>query len=190
MCQTASEQSWLSPFFVNKNEAVKPCPRRPLNAALFRRACRKSKTKRILSFPGAESAAGFVRRKRIRMNGWELRLRCCSAAAFSYVWALRSRGQPQDSAASERRQPIRGQRSPPSLCHLSLIPPLFWSFQFHFSIQALPFCHPLTVFFFFFSIGISPVHPSSFVSPVHLALFRFWEYQVKSCPSTSFWNGK
>ena len=78
MCQTASsEQPWLSPLFFlffsffymwikHGGETLSaPGTQCSIIQAYMQK---KSKTKRIFSLPGAESAAGFVRRK-IRMNG-------------------------------------------------------------------------------------------------------------------------
>lgn len=139
---------------MNKNEAVKPCPRRPLSAALFRRACRKSKTKRLFSFSRSRISSGFRAEEK---NPYEWVT--APAALLLRRRLLLCVSAPEPRPASRlccEREAAANQRTetppPPyvSLSHLSLILPLFWSFQFHFSIQTLPFCHPLTVFLFFF----------------------------------------
>lgn len=149
---------------------MKPCPRRPLSAALFRRACRKSKTKRLFSFSRSRISSGFRAEEK---NPYEWVT--APAALLLRRRLLLCVSAPEPRPASRlccEREAAANQRTeipPPlrlSLSHLSLILPLFWSFQFHFSIQTLPFCHTLTVFFIFFP-SVSP----RFILPLSFLLF-------------------
>ena len=89
--------------------------------------------------------------------------------------ALRSRGQPQDCAASERRQPIRGRSSPTPPSRLSLIPLSSLSHPpplLEFSVSLLhpdsPFLSHSNVFFVvFFFPSVSPW----FIVPLSFLLF-------------------
>lgn len=158
MCQTASsEQPWLSPFFffflflhVNKT-------RRALSAALFKRTCRKKVKQNVYSrFQEQNQQRVSCGERSVWMANssgsvaappppsliWER-----SGAAASLKTVLRARG---GSQSGDGAHPPLPPVSLSSLSHPSLIHPLFWSFQFHYSIQTLPFCHTLTFFLLFF----------------------------------------
>lgn len=155
---------------MNKNEAVKPCPRRPLSAALFRRACRKSKTKRLFSFSRSRISSGFRAEEK---NPYEWVT--APAALLLRRRLLLCVSAPEPRPASRlccEREAAANQRTeiPPPLTSLSLSslshPPPLLEFSISFLHPDSPFLSHSDGFFIFFP-SVSP----RFILPLSFLLF-------------------
>lgn len=150
---------------------MKPCPRRPLSAALFRRACRKSKTKRLFSFSRSRISSGFRAEEK---NPYEWVT--APAALLLRRRLLLCVSAPEPRPASRlccEREAAANQRTeipPPPLTSLSLSslshPPPLLEFSISFLHPDSPFLSHSDGFFIFFP-SVSP----RFILPLSFLLF-------------------